>query len=69
MFKTIAISPEFASQYLGENIQSICDITTKPYPIMIYIDNNIDKDLEYEIQCISQQEIENIIGENNGKRK
>lgn len=59
MFKTIAISPEHANEYLGENIQSICDITTKPYPTIIYIDNNIDKDLEYEIQCVSQQEIEN----------
>ncbi len=52
--RTIGVNPQYAEKYLGDNVDEICflDKLTDPRPQMFYffIDDELDKDMEYEIE-------------------
>lgn len=56
LVKTIAINPQQAEQYLGKGIDEIVYIDQitgpRPYIFYCYIDDELDKDIEYEIEYI-----------------
>lgn len=58
----IAISPQFAQEIFQNNIVDMWDIQkvtdARPIAIHIYITHHINKDFDYEIQCLPHQVLE-----------
>lgn len=55
LVRVVAINPIHAEEILGQGVTEICSIEhitdPRPYIICFLIDDEIDKDTEYEIEC------------------
>lgn len=58
----IAVSPQFAQEMFQNNIVDMWDIQkvtdARPIAVHIYITHHINKDFDYEIQCLPHQVLE-----------
>ncbi len=58
----IAVSPQYAQETFQQNIINMWDIQGitdgRPYAVHIYTTHHINKDFQYELQCLPHQVLE-----------